>query len=235
MKPYRERQTPKGFTLIELIITLMVTSIISLAIYSAYLYQQRTQQAQEQVVETQQNIRSAVFYLTKEMRMAGFDPQNMAIAGIVTASKARFQFTQDINDNGANLTPGNGIIDANENIIFGFADGDDPDFDGVANAGVASLSRSAGAGGFQPIADNIQAIEFYYTMDSGAKTLSPSPSEYENIRMVTISILARAAVADREYRNHQTYVTASGANWPVNDNFRRRLLITNVQLRNMSL
>lgn len=235
MKTYRFCISQKGFTLVELMITLVVTSIISLAIYSAYVFQQRTQQAQEQVVEMQQNIRSALFYLTREMRMAGFDPQNMAIAGVGSATKARFQFTQDFNDNGPGMTPGNGVLDPNETITFGFANADDADIDGIADAGVASLARNIGAGGFQPIADNIQAIEFYYTLESGAKTLTPSVAEYENIRMVTVSILARAAFADRKYRNQQTYITASGANWPVNDNFRRRFLISNIQLRNLSL
>lgn len=235
MKIYRLCKSQKGFTLVELMITLVVTSIISLAIYSAYVFQQRTQKAQEQVVEMQQNIRSALFYLTREMRMAGCDPQNMAIAGVAVATKARFQFTEDINDNGPDLTPGNGILDPNETITFGFADADDADLNGIADAGVASLARNIGAGGFQPIADNIQAIEFYYTMESGAKTLTPSLTEYENIRMVTVSILARAAFADKQFHNQQTYVTASGANWPVNDNFRRRFLITNIQLRNMGL
>lgn len=235
MKTYSPIKADDGFTLVELMITLVITSVISATLYSAYIYQQRTQTAQQQVVDMQQNIRSVLYFIAREMRMAGFDPQNISGAGIIKATKGRFQFSQDINNNGPGTTPGDGdLLDQDEKITFGFSTVDDPDQDGIANAGVASLGRDSG-GGFQPVADNIQAIEFYYTMDSGAKTLTPAPSQFDDIRMVTISILARAGWADDHYRNKQDYITASGAKWPVNDKFRRRLLITDLQLKNMGL
>lgn len=235
MKTYSPIKADDGFTLVELMITLIITSVISATLYSAYIYQQRSQTAQDQVVDMQQNIRSVLYFVAREIRMAGFDPQNISGAGILKATKGRFQFSQDINNNGPGVTPGDGdLLDPSETITFGFSSINDPGFDGIADAGAAPLGRDTG-GGFQPVADNIQAIEFFYTMESGAKTLTPDPAQFDDIRMITISILARAGVADNHYHNKQDYITASGATWSVNDNFRRRLLITDLQLKNMGL
>lgn len=226
-----------GFTLVELMITVVISMVIGLSLLSAYQFQQRSQVTQDQVVEMQQNIRSVFHFMTREMRMAGFDPQQTSGAGIVTATNSRFQFTQDINTPGAGvIEPGNGdTLDPNENITYGFSNANDADFDGIADAGAAPIGRNTG-GGFTPLANNIAAIEFLYTLESGATTTNPAGTELDNIRKVTVSLLARARVPDPAFVSSQAYVTASGAIWPAaNDNFRRRLLISDITLRNMGL
>ncbi|MBV5326183.1 MAG: prepilin-type N-terminal cleavage/methylation domain-containing protein, partial [Chlorobium sp.] len=47
----------EGFTLVELMITMLLAGIITAAVYSAYRTQQRSYVTQEQVAELQQNIR----------------------------------------------------------------------------------------------------------------------------------------------------------------------------------
>ena len=107
----------------------------------------------------------------------------------------------------------------------------DVDSDGDGTPDPLPLGRQTGGGGYQDIAENIQALEFRYLDANGAVTAAIG-----NIRSVQISILARAGQPDRNFNNTMTYTAASGANWgPYNDNFRRRLLITNVQLRNAEL
>jgi type IV pilus assembly protein PilW len=64
----------KGFTLVEIMIALALSGIVMAAIYTAFLSQQRSYLAQEQVSEMQQNIRAGVDILTREIRMAGCDP-----------------------------------------------------------------------------------------------------------------------------------------------------------------
>ncbi len=228
-------KTSNGFTLVELMITVAISGIIIAAIYSAYITQQRTYLAQEQVAEMQQNNRAAIDMMVREIRMAGYDPTGGAGAGITTATSSRFTFTQDINSDGniPTAAPFGG-----ETITFGFSNANDPDNNGVADAGAAPLGRDTG-GGFQDIAENIQAIEFRYLDATGAVT-----AVLADIRSVQISILARAGQADQNFTNTMTYTPASGVPWDLNgavagnapnDSFRRRLLITTVQCRNMGL
>jgi prepilin-type N-terminal cleavage/methylation domain-containing protein len=63
---------PKGVTLIELLIALVISSILTAAIYRTFISQQRIFAEEEQVVEMQQNARVAINQMLKEIRMAGF-------------------------------------------------------------------------------------------------------------------------------------------------------------------
>jgi type IV pilus assembly protein PilW len=228
------RKTSNGFTLVELMVTMAISGFIVAAIYSAYISQQRTYLAQEQVAEMQQNIRAAIDMMAREIRMAGYDPTQSAGAGITAALAGQISFTQDTNGDGD-------TADSGEMIDFGFSLADDalrdgvPDIDadgdGIPDA--VSLRRQINAGGYQAIAENIQGIEFMYLDSANAVTAVPA-----DIRFVQISILARAGRPDPNFTNTATYTSASGATtWgsPYGDNFRRRLLITTVQCRNMGL
>ena len=64
----------RGFTMVELLITMLISGVIMAAIYSAYTAQQRTYLAQQQVAGMQQNIRAGLDIMVRELRMAGYDP-----------------------------------------------------------------------------------------------------------------------------------------------------------------
>ena len=242
MQDKKQLYSSSGFTLVELIIAMLLTGIISIGIFSAYKAQQASYIAQDQVTEMQQNIRAGIDLMIREVRIAGYNPTLTATcATINTATQGRLNFTKDdlpydpvipINGDGD-------CTDSNENITFGFSLANDTDSNGIADGGgsdwdvAASLGRDTG-GGFQPIADNIEAIEFYYTLDDGTQTLTPAVPG--NVRSVQISILARANNPDQNFTNAATYTTASGTVWnPIDNNYRRRLLITTVQIRNLGL
>ncbi len=240
-----KRLGERGFTLVELLITMVISGVIVASIYSAYTAQQKVYTAQNQVTEMQQNIRAAMDIMTREIRMAGYNPTGGAGAKITTALAGQISFTQDTNCDGD-------TTDAGESIDFGFsAAAVDADRNGIpdtVNNGVPEASplgrQTGGAGGYQDIADSIQAIEFYYTLKNGTQTLTPTSAELADIRTIQISILARAAQSDRDFTNTLTYTPASGVPWDLNgaalgnapnDNFRRRLLITSIQCRNLGL
>lgn len=75
----------QGFTLIELIIAMAICVMVIAGIFSAFRSQETTQLTQEQVVEMQQNLRGALEIMSKEIRMAGYDPDIEYGAGIVRA------------------------------------------------------------------------------------------------------------------------------------------------------
>ena len=216
----------QGFTLVELLIAMIIGLVITIALYSSYVYQQNTQSVQNQVVAMQQNLRAGSYFLLSEMRVAGLDPQGKDVAGIVDATATSFRFTRDTNDNGVDVTPGDGAI----------ATGTDEDVTLALDAANETLTRDIG-GGPQVIAERIIGLEFLYTLKDGAQTLTPSSGQLDDIRAITVSLLARTESEDRLVDFGGSYTSASGATvWgPFDDGFRRRLLTTNVQLRNMGL
>lgn len=216
-----------GFTLVELMISMAISGVITAAIYTAYITQQRTHFSQEQVAEMQQNIRAAMDIMAHEIRMAGYDPSTRSGAQITTTLPGQFGFSMDLNGDGD-------LLDNGEVLDFGFPTGGDVLRDGIPDNPNTVLSlgrRSGGAVAYPAIADNIQAIEFNYLDATSGVAATPA-----DVRAVQVTILARADLPDRSYNNTIQYNAASGNPWgPYNDNFRRRLLITTIQCRNMGL
>jgi len=62
-----------GFTLVELLIAMAITTVVATGVFSVYKSQSNTNRAQKQVLEMQQNSRMALYMMTNEIRMAGYD------------------------------------------------------------------------------------------------------------------------------------------------------------------
>jgi type IV pilus assembly protein PilW len=249
-----------GFTLVEIMITLAISGIIMAAVYSAYISQQRTYLAQEQVVEMQQNVRASLSLLTKDIRMAGYDPGQAGGIGFVDndnfsngsatplvetvfTSSTQISFTADLD--------GDGVIDQAAEDTDGSGTTEMTDMEQISyrlnGTDWQRYSTVSGVIEWQTIAEQIESIEFNYILDDASETTAPTVAQLSNIRSVEISILARALRSDQNFNNSITYTPGSGnAAWdingatagtgnPPNDNFRRRLLITTVQCRNMGL
>lgn len=226
----------KGFTLIELMVAMAISGIIMTGIYWAFTTQQDSYRAQDQVAEMQQNIRAGLYIMTNDIRMAGFDPTGSAAAGIVTATSGRLGFSQDLNEDGDTDDP-------RESVTYGFSSANDVTADGIADAGSAPLGKNSGTttgiggNGFQSVAENIEKLEFYYTLEDDTQTTTPTVAQLDSIRSVDISILAITSHSDPHFINSQTYTSASGVDWtPASpDNFRRRFQTVTVKCRNMGL
>jgi type IV pilus assembly protein PilW len=226
-----------GFTLIEILIALSISTIVMIALYQTFNYQQKSYAVQEHISEMQGNIRGAVLMMTREIREAGCDPTEKSNAQILVASVGQLRFTRDIAGNTITDAHDGDTDDSNEDITFGFSTSNDANANGIADGGGADwsspqdLGRNSG-GGFQPIAQNIEAIEFSYILADG--TITTAPVQLNEIRAVQISLLARASTINKNFYNTTTYTTASGTSWgPFNDNFQRRFSTTTIQCRNL--
>jgi type IV pilus assembly protein PilW len=62
----------KGLTLIELLLAMAISAVLTAAVYRTFIGQHRTYAVQEQVVDMQQNARVAINRMMREIRMAGF-------------------------------------------------------------------------------------------------------------------------------------------------------------------
>jgi len=68
----RTLKNKNGVTLIELLIALVISALLIAALYRTFIGQQKTYTVQEQVVDTQQNVRVAINKMMRDIRMAGF-------------------------------------------------------------------------------------------------------------------------------------------------------------------
>jgi hypothetical protein len=110
--------------------------------------------------------------------MAGYDPTGDADARILTATSTNLRVTKDIGDGAGGDSDGD-TSDANEDIRF-------------AINGNGALGREAGgAGGLQPIAENIDQLIFEYYMEND--TWTSNPADLTKIRAIKISILGHSA------------------------------------------
>ncbi len=68
----------KGVTLIELLVALVICAVVIGAIYRLFIIQTRAYTVQDQVVEIQQTVRSAMEVLLRDLRMTGYDDDSAA-------------------------------------------------------------------------------------------------------------------------------------------------------------
>jgi len=119
--------------LIEVLVAMTVSTIVAGGIFMAYKSQQESYVNQEQVALMQQNLRAAIFYVEREVRMAGFDLVGTSGAGIVTAAPNSIRFTMD-------LTGGesDGVDNDDDGIIDEDTDGLDNDGNGQVDDAIES-------------------------------------------------------------------------------------------------
>jgi hypothetical protein len=86
------------------------------------------------------------------------------------------------------------------------------------------------------ISENIDALDFVYR-DQNGNVIAMSPTTLENIRSVDITIVARTGRTDPDFTDTQAYLNQEDVQILAaqNDNFRRRLLTTNIACRNMGI
>ena len=208
----------KGFTLIELMVALALTSIIMAGIMAAYISQLKSHVTQQTIVEMQQNLRSAMQHMEKEIRMAGYDdPNKTSVASITTVLANTFGFTMDLNDDGD-------VSDPNETVLYTLA---------ANTSGTQCLMRNTG-GGNQPIAENIEALNFVYLDRFRVPT-----NVAIDVRSVQITIVAKSSrvnpvlfnrqIDNQVYRNQQGAIVLPA----MNDTFRRMAVMTDIKCRNL--
>jgi type IV pilus assembly protein PilW len=265
----------QGFTLIEMMISVAIFGIVMAGIYQTYDSQQKTYIVQEQVIDMQQNHRTAIYFLGQDLRMAGYDPSGKADVATSSGSYQdppgftiidpsdtpaeinEFQITMDLNGD-RDIDSSEGEPDPNEIIRYALTNDAgtcDADGDGISdsidanwvNSGAeCNLGREnitlngsvTSSNGLQPVANNIDAVEFLYILEDGSVTKSVGVAELEDIRGVIVSILARTKNQIKGYLNTHEYLPASNAIddtvWGrFNDRYRRNLYITRFKCRNM--
>jgi prepilin-type N-terminal cleavage/methylation domain-containing protein len=77
------RINEKGFTLVELMVTVFLTAIAVISIYRGYTSFSQAADAQQQIMEMQQNLRIGMTWLAADIRRAGMNIEDEDAAGFV--------------------------------------------------------------------------------------------------------------------------------------------------------
>ena len=169
----------EGFTLVELLVAMVISLLVSAGAFYAYQGQQNAQLSQKQIVEMQQNIRAATYIMGKEIRMAGYDPYGSSGAGIVSAGTGTaadpLVFTLVADDDGED---NDGDLDEDEvgelkTIRYDLYDND--------GDGDTDLCRRVDSGGRNIIAENINSLVF--TCLDGDGTPAASEADVRSIQV----------------------------------------------------
>jgi type IV pilus assembly protein PilW len=230
----------KGMTLIELMVAMAIASVLMAGIYTFYQNQLKSHITQEELVDMQQDARVGMYMMTREIRMAGFDPANTG-ATIRTANAGQIAFDSDENDDG--------VIDvATERFYFALSN--DADGDGIADGTPCNLERGSWDNGLNPVALspvalNIDALNFVY-LDGAGTVLDDDgkgnvTANMAAIRSVQITLVARSGENIRglmyrendirSYTNQQGTVLLDAPD----DDFHRIRLTASVKVRNLGL
>lgn len=174
-----------GFTLLELLITLLIAGLVLTAMYVTFISQFRAYQVQEQVNEMVQTSRVVVDMMSREIRMAGYNPTGAVFTG-VDADTSQLRFRADFD--------GSGTLDDEETIAYSY--------DNSAKQLVRTTSSGAAL-----MADNIQGFTFDLLNKAGSVTATAA-----DIREVRIVVTSRTARADPGFpanSGYRTYVLTS--------------------------
>jgi type IV pilus assembly protein PilW len=251
-----------GFSLVELLVAMAITGVVMAAVFKIYTTQQDSYVLQEQVAEMQQNGRTAKYVMTREIRMAGYDPTGSNNFGFLSAGGNSISFSMDIKlENGdpdpagevitysvssGNLerNDGSGNEIAVENIeAVGFAYAYDEDNDGDVETCGSDMKWAIDFDGDDFLDLNLDTngdckIDIADDADSDGfidgTAIAPSVP-IDKIRAVKIWLLAKTGHIDRNYTSANKYVVGNRIIPLTSDGNRRQLLATTVKCRNMAL
>lgn len=152
-----------GFTLIEVIMALALTSLATLSMIALYRSHLQAYQLGTAQVEAQRGLRTAMTRISHDLRSAGYDPSGTSGAGVVAAHRDFLYFTRDIVSSAPPALDG-----ADEHLAFCLYQGDKLGIHRGSQGG-GSCSGSGGPacdrpgrGYHQPLAEGITHLEFVY-------------------------------------------------------------------------
>ncbi|UCD71559.1 MAG: PilW family protein [Syntrophobacterales bacterium] len=207
-----------GFTIIELLVALSISSILIAAAYRTFTAQHKVYHVQNEVMEMQQGVRVAMDILARDIRMAGFwstvslsnpiliNPVEEGIRSGTDSIAVQYQY--------------NGV----ERTITYFVDDDaaEPHLIRKVTEGGGDLSAS-------PLSNNIRDLQLTYGRDVNSDGIvdqweeNPIGWEHEIIA-ARISVQVRSGKPDPDYSHPAT-----------GDHYRTRQLQSMVRIRNFVL
>jgi prepilin-type N-terminal cleavage/methylation domain-containing protein len=232
----------QGFTLVELLVVLAIVSIVMGGIYTVFIRSNRVYISQEEVVAAQQEARSALDILGREIRMAGFiadhnkkgQPDQIYAPAWAGNADSAIEIAE-VDDTGktttlafkSNLDGADTDLDGNHDTeavryVYYHSDHPDPSRQNTLTREVLTWNggwSDPSGENAKVFLENIQDLTLTYQMADG--TTSANPTNLEDIRGVVIGITAQTSIAVEPFEGGK--------------DIRTRQLISNIQIRNLGL
>jgi prepilin-type N-terminal cleavage/methylation domain-containing protein len=241
-----QKNARRGFTLIELMITVAFSSVILAAGYQMFIGQQKSYAIQQDLTDMQQHLRGCEQMMTREIRMAGYKVETLSITSdvpgtpfnngtIETFEEATAQsitFTTDVENDGTVETIRYSL--RSTSLIREMWRWD------------AALGGWGTSGGARSLSDHIERLQLGYLIQADREGLNNNQDddgdfqvdepgelcfrshtgsgERKYIRMVRLTLTAKASRPDLRY-SHPLY----------GDHYRRMTLTSIIRPRNAGL
>ena len=177
LSPYKTNQ---GFTLVELLVAMVMGLAVLGAVLSIFVNQNRTHAIQQEVAYAQQNVRAAMDLMAREIRNAGYDPQNNDFEAVKTATSSLIRILSNLSGDDEAGDPN----DANEDVTY------------TVN-GSNQLTRSASR-----MVDFVNNLQFGYVLKDGTVLDPPGAAltaeQRADVRTVIIRFGVRTENPDRD-------------------------------------
>jgi type II secretory pathway component PulJ len=158
----------RGFSLIEMIVSLGIVMIIFASLLGFFVSQNQAYSSQTIQLEALQDARVALYTLMVDIRSAGLNAGGNPLGGIVSANGQSIRVQADANQDG--------------NIS-----GDDEDITILCSNGV--LTRNG-----LTLLSNVGEFSFSYTLVDG--TVTSTPADPIQIRKITVNLIAQSQGLD---------------------------------------
>lgn len=208
----RITRSQRGVTLVELMVALAVGGIAMAGIYGVYNAQMKAHVTQAAVVDNQQNLRNAVFFLQNAIRMAGFDPSRgvrTSDANYTDANKRLGLLPQTNFSNLCyNLICASGFTNVGtgaNSIAFTLDWNGDAGGTGIGviqkldteivafrhNAANRTIERYGAESGWREVAENIASLEFTYFDQNGIEITNLSTkAQLDLVRSIQVTVVS---------------------------------------------
>jgi len=239
-----------GYTLIELMIALFLSMIAMTGIYKAFASFSANANIQDQVIAMNQDLRIGMARLVNDIGDAGYNPREVTSGtfGFVVAEAGTIKFSRDVNggqsdgidndghngvDDAAEASYGDGYIEGSTDWVADTATEEILQF----NIDAGELDRNGNA-----IISFVEAINFVYLTVSGTVLATPvATANLKDIASVQLTLVARTQNKDIGYVHNgtyrglpnQLYSTGTLVLGHQGDNYRRKMMSTEVTCRNL--
>jgi len=187
MKTYHKQTVSEfrqsGFSLIELMIAMAVTSMVGFAIIMTFSTSSRHFTEQNVAASLQQEMRATLEIMASQIRLAGYDPHQTGDFSIDEASAFRFKYSADLNEDG--IKDVSGDFNTSEITTFSYAGGSTAvqmiSSEATGSARIETLLGDTGG--------QTQALSLVFDYRDLSDTVTTNPL---NVRSVIMTLTAQA-------------------------------------------
>lgn len=178
----------QGFSLLELMVAIAILGFVMAAIAGVFSRTSRLYTTQNAAASLQQEVRAAVEFMAREMRMTGYDPQKTGDFDLEVANATRIRFSSDLNGSGSlddGLdTPVSSTVafPRCERLTFRYSSGNNS-----AQVICGTQPPQTLIGGSDPRVSKVTSLNFEYLGANGTPT-----SVNSAVRAIVITLTAQA-------------------------------------------